>query len=236
LARAKYLNACYVAAVNTAPAPATELASGRFPLAMLATAAVVLLWSAIHPYDYFTWFLEVWPGVLGAAILIATYRRFRFTDLLYALMCLHAAVLFVGGHYTYARVPAFNWVRDALHLMRNDYDRVGHFLQGFVPALVMREVFVRKGIVRGRGWRAAIIILACLGISALYELLEWRVAVATGTAATDFLGTQGDPWDTQEDMATALVGAILALLAMSRLHDRAMSRLARRTGEQVLSR
>ena len=202
---------------------------------MLISAGVVLLWSAVHPHDYFTWFLEVWPGVAGVAILMAMYRNFRFTNFLYLLISVHVIVLFIGGHYTYARVPAFNWLRDALHLMRNDYDRVGHFLQGFVPALIARELFIRKGIVRGRMWRAAIIIFVCLGISASYELLEWAVAVSTGSVANDFLGTQGDPWDTQEDMATALVGAVLALIAMSRLHDRAMARLAQRTGEAVAS-
>jgi putative membrane protein len=133
---------------------------------------------------------------------------------------LHACILFVGGHYTYAEVPLFNWIRDHYHLARNDYDRVGHFAQGFVPALVAREVLLRQKIVLRRGWLFFIVLSICLAVSAAYELLEWRVAVATGSAADAFLGTQGDPWDTQEDMATAAIGALTALLFFSRWHDR----------------
>ena len=152
-------------------------------------------------------------------------RRFQFTSFVYLLITLHACILFVGGHYTYAEVPLFNWIRDHFHLARNDYDRVGHFAQGFVPALVAREVLLRQKIVLRRGWLFFIVLSICLAVSAAYELLEWRVAVGTGSAADAFLGTQGDPWDTQEDMATAAVGALTALLFFSRWHDRLISRM-----------
>jgi len=189
-------------------------------LLLLVVFAVVLAWSAIRPHDYFTWALEVFPALLALLALALTYSRFQFTTFVYALILLHACILFVGGHYTYAEVPLFNWIRDHYHLARNDYDRVGHFAQGFVPALVAREVLLRRKIVLRRGWLFFIVLSICLAISAAYELLEWRVAVATGSAANAVLGTQGDPWDTQEDMATALFGALSALLLFSRRHDR----------------
>ncbi|MGZ4866767.1 MAG: DUF2238 domain-containing protein [Candidatus Angelobacter sp.] len=189
-------------------------------IVLLAGFTAVLLWSAIHPHDYFTWTLEVFPAMIALAALAVTYPRFQFTNFVYCLITLHACILFVGGHYTYAEVPLFNWVRDHFHLARNDYDRVGHFAQGFIPALVAREVLLRRKIVLQRGWLFFIVLSICLAISAAYELLEWRVAVATGSAADAFLGTQGDPWDTQEDMATAAIGALTALLFFSRWHDR----------------
>jgi putative membrane protein len=197
----------------------------RALLFLLCGFAVVLAWSAVHPHDYFTWALEVFPALLALAALAITYRRFQFTTFVYFLVLLHACILFVGGHYTYAEVPLFNWVRDHFHLARNDYDRVGHFAQGFVPALVAREVLLRRKIVLRRGWVFFIVLSICLAVSAAYELLEWRVAVASGSAADAFLSTQGDPWDTQEDMATALAGALTALLFFSRLHDRFISRM-----------
>ena len=186
---------------------------------MLLSFGAVLAWSAVHPYDYFTWFLEVVPAFLALAILIPTHHRFPLTTLLYCLVWVHAVILVVGGHYTYAREPVFNWIRDAFHLSRNYYDRVGHFAQGFVPAIVAREVLLRKRVVRGRGWLFFLVVCICLAFSALYELFEWRMAVAEGPRATDFLGTQGDVWDTQEDMATCLVGSIVSLLLLSRVHD-----------------
>src|SRR5437899_1183652 len=192
-------------------------------LLLLCGFAVVLAWSAIHPHDYFTWALEVFPALLALAALAITYRRFQFTTLVYGLILLHACILFVGGHYTYAEVPLFNWIRHHFHLARNHYDRVGHFAQGFVPALVAREVLLRQKIVLRRGWLFFIVLSICLAVSAAYELLEWRVAVATGSAAAAFLGTQGDPWDTQEDMATAAIGALTALLFFSHWHDRLIS-------------
>lgn len=197
---------------------------------LLCVFAVVLAWSAVRPHDYFTWILEIFPALIGLAVLAITYPRFQFTTLVYSLITVHCCILFVGGHYTYAEVPLGNWARDFFHLARNDYDRLGHFAQGFVPALIAREVLMRKRIVLRRGWVFFLVVSICLAISASYELLEWRVAVASGSAADAFLGTQGDPWDTQEDMATALVGAIVALVLVSRLHDRVIARFeAKRT-------
>jgi putative membrane protein len=197
----------------------------RVLLFLLCGFAIVLVWSVIHPHDYFTWVLEIFPAILGLAALVLTYRRFQFTTFVYTLIFLHACILFIGGHYTYAEVPLFSWIRDHFHLARNDYDRVGHFAQGFVPALVAREVLLRQKIVLRRGWLFFIVLSICLAVSAAYELLEWRIAVASGTAADAFLGTQGDPWDTQEDMATAAVGALAALLFFSRWHDRLIGRM-----------
>ena len=194
-------------------------------LFLLAVFAALLAWSAIHPHDYFTWVLEIFPALIALGVLVLTYRRFQFTTLVYVLVLLHACILFVGGHYTYAEVPLFNWIRDHFHLARNDYDRLGHFTQGFVPALVAREVLLRRKIVLRGGWLFFIVWSICLAISAAYELLEWRVSVATGSAGDSFLGTQGDPWDTQEDMATAAVGALAALLLLSGWQDRLISRM-----------
>jgi len=195
--------------------------------ALLALFAAVLVWSAIRPHDYFTWILEVFPALIGLTVILSTWRRFPLTPLACTLLTLHAIVLMVGGHYTYALVPMGEWMRDLFHLARNDYDRIGHFAQGFVPAIVAREILIRRGVVRGRGWLYAIVVMICLAISAAYELLEWRVAVASGSAADSFLGTQGDPWDTQEDMATALVAAAVAPLVFGRLHDRQIARESR---------
>jgi len=192
---------------------------------LLCSFTIVLAWSAIHPHDYFTWVLEIFPAILALAALVISYPRFQFTSFVYLLITLHACILFVGGHYTYAEVPLFNWIRDHYHLARNDYDRVGHFAQGFVPALVAREVLLRQKIVLKRGWLFFIVLCICLAVGAAYELLEWRVAVGTGSAADAFLGTQGDPWDTQEDMATAAIGALTGLLFFSRWHDRLISRM-----------
>jgi putative membrane protein len=196
-------------------------------LVLLASFAVILVWSAIRPYDYFTWFLEVLPALLGLAILALTWNRFRFTTLVCVLMWGHAIILLIGGHYTYAEVPWFNWLRDAWGLGRNHYDRVGHFAQGFVPAMIAREVLVRLSPVRGGGWLVFFVVCVALSLSAVYELFEWAVALATGAAADAFLGTQGDPWDTQADMALALFGATTALLALSPLHDRQLGALKR---------
>jgi putative membrane protein len=185
----------------------------------------VFVWSAIRPLDRFTWFLEVLPAMVGVALLAAIYRRFRFTPLVYALVAIHAVILMVGGHYTYAEVPLFNWVRDAFGLARNHYDRIGHFAQGFVPAMIAREVLLRRTPLRQGGWLFTLVTSVCLAISALYELLEWGVAAATGTAADAFLGTQGDPWDTQKDIALCLVGAVTAQWLLSRYHDLQLKRI-----------
>jgi putative membrane protein len=187
--------------------------------------AGVLTWSATQPKDYFIWWLEVFPALIALAVLVLTYRRFRLTGLAYTLILLHCIVLMVGGHYTYAEVPLFNWLKQAFSLARNDYDKIGHFAQGFVPAIVAREILVRKAVVVRRGWLGFIVVSIGLAISAVYELFEWFVAVLSGTAADAFLSMQGDVWDTQSDMAFALVGAILAMLALSRMQDRQIEAL-----------
>lgn len=197
--------------------PATRLARH---LGLLFVTLVVLAWSGIHPHDRFTWFLEVAPALIALPIIILTYRSFRLTDLVYAGIALHAMILMVGGHYTYAEVPLFNWIRDHYGLARNDYDRLGHLAQGFFPALIAREILIRKRIVKPGGWLFFIVVCICLAISASYELIEWAVAELSGSDATAFLATQGDIWDTQKDMAFALLGSILSLVLLSKLHDR----------------
>jgi putative membrane protein len=193
--------------------------------ALLAAFTIVLIWSFVHPHDYFTWILEVFPALIGLVIVLATHYKFPLTPLVATLLCIHAMILMVGGHYTYAEVPLGFWMRDAFHLVRNDYDRIGHFAQGFVPAILAREILIRRKVVKSRGWLYFIVVAICLAISAAYELLEWRVAVSSGAKSDAFLGTQGDVWDTQEDMATALVGALLAPLLLGRWHDRQIARV-----------
>jgi putative membrane protein len=197
----------------------------REPVVLLVLGLVALIVSGIDPHDRFTWFLEIAPILIAVPILVATYHRFRLTRLAYRLILLHAVVLMIGGHYTYAEVPIGNWVRDALGLARNHYDRLGHLMQGFVPAIVGRELLLRTSPLRRGRWLFALVTLSCLGISALYEFFEWWTALATGAAATAFLGTQGDPWDTQWDMFCALVGAIVAQLTIARVHDRELAQL-----------
>ncbi len=185
--------------------------------------AVVFVWSAIRPHDYFTWLLEVFPAIIGAVILAATYRRFRFTTLVYTLIATHMIILMVGGHYTYAEVPFGNWIRDQLELSRNHYDRLGHFAQGFVPAMIAREVLLKLNVLKRGRWLFVLVVSISLAVSALYELLEWIVSALTGSAGDAFLGTQGDVFDTQKDMALALVGAVTALLTFSKLHDKQLA-------------
>ena len=199
--------------------------SGREPLALLAAGAAALVLSGIAPHDRTTWVLEVAPTLIAAPVLIATWRRFPLTPLAYRLIFLHALILTVGGHYTYAEVPAGFWVEHALHLARNPYDRLGHLAQGFVPAIVVREVLLRRSPLRPGKWLAFLVLCVCLSISAAYELVEWCAAVIGGAAADAFLGTQGDQWDTQWDMLMALVGAVLSLLLLSRVHDRQIAAL-----------
>ncbi len=181
---------------------------------------LVLLWSVIHPFDLFIWWLEVSPALIAAAVLLLTRRRFPLTTLAYVLILLHAIILMIGGHYTYSQVPLFDWLSELFHWQRNNYDKVGHFAQGFVPAIVAREILLRNRVVRGQIWLGFLVICICLSISALYELVEWWVAVVTETGAELFLATQGYVWDTQADMAWALFGAILAVLSLSGWHDR----------------
>jgi putative membrane protein len=180
----------------------------------------VLAWSAIAPHDYPTWWLEVTPALIAALILWATRERFPLTTLTCVLILFHCIVLMVGGHYTYALVPAGEWLREALDQTRNNYDKLGHFTQGFVPAIVARELLIRLKVVMRAGWRNFLIVCVCLAISAFYELIEWWVALLSGDAAESFLGTQGYAWDTQSDMAWALLGAVSALLLLGSWHDR----------------
>jgi len=191
----------------------------------LAIFFAVLLWSAIRPHDYFTWFMEVLPALVAVVVLGASYARFRFSALAYWLILVHAVILMVGGHYTYAEVPLFDWVRDLFHQGRNNYDKVGHFAQGFVPAIIARELLLRKSPLRPGAWLSCITVSICLAMSALYELFEWAVAEATGEAAEAFLGTQGYQWDTQSDMAFALLGAVLVVVLLGRYHDIQISRI-----------
>ena len=197
----------------------------REPAILLALVGAALALSAIGPRDSFTWLLEVAPVLIGVPILVATRSRFPLTPLLYRLLALHALILIVGGHYTYAEVPAGFWVRDALGLGRNHYDRLGHFAQGFVPAILAREILLRRSPLRPGRWLFFLVVCVCLAFSAFYELIEWWTAVGTGEAATAFLGTQGDIWDTQWDMFLALIGALIALIALGRVHDRQLARL-----------
>ncbi|MCP3794447.1 MULTISPECIES: DUF2238 domain-containing protein [Paenibacillus] len=197
----------------------------RYPLVLLVLLALALIWSLIRPADYFTWVLEVLPAVLGAVLLAALYRRFRFTNLVYTLIWLHALILIVGGHYTYAEMPLFNWIRDTFGLERNYYDRLGHFVQGFVPALIVREVLLRKTALGSGSWLTFLTVSVCLAISAVYELIEFAVAKATGTAAEAFLGTQGDVWDTQWDMLLAFIGALTAVILLSGVHNKRLKQL-----------
>lgn len=191
-------------------------------LLLITLFFIALTWSAIKPHDYFTWILEIFPALIGFLVLLFTFKNFRFTYLTYVFILIHCCILFIGGHYTYALVPAFNWVRDVFHQSRNNYDKVGHFFQGFVPAMITREIFIRKQVVAKKGWIPFLVVCVCGTISLLYELLEWLVSVLSGSAGDSFLGTQGDVWDTQSDMLFAIIGAISMLLIMAHFQDRAL--------------
>ncbi len=193
--------------------------------ATLATVAV-MAWSAWHPFDGATWWMEVVPVFIVLPLLWLTRRSFALTPMLYLLIALHAAVLAIGGHYTYARVPAGFWLQEWFDLARNHYDRLGHLMQGFVPAIAARELLLRKTPLRTGGWMFALVTLSCLGISALYELIEWGAAAALGQGADEFLATQGDIWDTQKDMLMAGIGAVLAQLTLARSHGSQVARLS----------
>jgi putative membrane protein len=200
------------------------------PLALLAGVAAVLVWSLVGCHDAFTWFLEVLPVLIGIPVLIWLYGRLRFTNLVYCLIAIHAVILMIGGHYTYARMPVFDWIKDWLHLDRNYYDRLGHFAQGFVPAFIARETLLRTTRLERGPMLSCLVFSVCMAISALYELFEFAAAKLTGTAADAFLGTQGDVWDTQWDMTWCLIGASCALLFFMRFQDRALARLNVQTG------
>ena len=186
----------------------------------IAIFFVVLIWSGINPKDYLTWFLEVVPALLGFVALAVTYKKFRLTNLTYTLILIQCIILMVGGHYTYAEVPLFDWIKDIFALQRNNYDKLGHVAQGFVPAIIAREIFIRKSVIRKISWLNFFVVCFCLALSAFYELIEWLVAITAGASSEAFLGTQGYVWDTQTDMAGALVGAVLALVLLSQFHDK----------------
>jgi putative membrane protein len=196
--------------------------NSREPLALLAATGLVLAWSGVQPFERGTWWLEVAPVMIGAPVLIFTFSTFRLSPLVYRLLFLHAAILMVGGHYTYAQVPAGFWVQDLLDLSRNHYDRIGHLAQGFIPAILAREILLRLSPLRPGKWLFLLVVCVCLAFSAFYELVEWWAALIGGDSAQSFLGTQGDVWDTQWDMFLALLGAISAQLLLRPAHDRSM--------------
>ncbi|MGA7617454.1 MAG: DUF2238 domain-containing protein [Thermoanaerobaculia bacterium] len=207
-----------------------------YPLMLLAVVAIVFVWSGIAPFDRGTWIGETVPVMIAVPLLLATYRRFPLTPMVYFLIAVHAIILMVGGHYSYARVPLGEWLRDTFHFARNHYDRLGHFAQGFVPAMIAREVLLRRSPLRRGKWLVFIVVSICLAISAAYELIEWASAVFAGDSATDFLGTQGDIWDAQKDMLMALIGAVVAMLTMQRLHDRQLARIETPSSAERLDR
>lgn len=188
--------------------------------------SVVLIWSVIEPKDMVTWVEEVLPALIGVVVVLFTRRSFPLTPLVYILILLHSIILMVGGHYTYAEVPLFDWIRDITGGTRNNFDKLGHFAQGFVPAMIAREILIRKGIILSSGWRNFFVVCFCLAFAAFYELIEWWVALASSSGAEDFLGTQGYIWDTQSDMFMALVGATTALLVLGKMHDRQLRQCA----------
>ena len=199
--------------------------TAKLPLTLSVLVLAALVATAIAPYDRATWFMEVAPVFIAMPILFATRHTFPLSDLLYVLIALHMLVLIAGGAYTYARVPLGFWMQDWLHLARNPYDRIGHFMQGLVPALAAREILLRGGFLRSRPMAAFLAVCVAMAVSACYELIEWAAALALGQGADEFLGTQGDPWDTQEDMFMALIGSTFAMLALARFHDSRMARL-----------
>ena len=194
---------------------------------LLVCFGAVFVWSVIRPHDYFTWFLEVFPVLIGLPLLMVTYAKFPLTNLVYGLILLHAIILLVGGHYTYAQMPLFSWLRDYYFLDRNYYDRLGHVAQGFVPAIITREILLRTSPLKPGKWLFFIVVCICLAMSAFYEFIEWWVALASGSDAVAFLATQGDVWDTQWDMFLALLGAISAQVFLAKIHDRQMVQLQR---------
>ncbi len=192
------------------------------PLILLVIAGVCLIISGINPYDRTVWVLEVFPLFIGAPILIATYNRFPLTPLVYRLLLIHAVILILGSHYTYARVPLGLWIQDIFDLSRNHYDRLGHLAQGFIPAILAREILLRWSPLDRGKWLFFLVVSVCVAFSALYELIEWWAAIVGGEAASGFLGAQGDIWDSHWDMFFALIGAVIALITLSRCHDRAL--------------
>lgn len=199
-------------------------------MALLAVVVAVLVWSGMAPKDRFTWLMEVFPVLIAVPLLLATHSRFPLTPLAYTLIAIHCCILMVGGKYTYAEVPFGFWMERAFGFARNHYDRIGHFAQGFVPAILAREILVRTSPLKGSRWLPFLVLCFCMAFSAFYEFIEWWTALATGAAADAFLGTQGDPWDTQWDMFMATIGAITALATLSRAHDRQLAAIGARRG------
>lgn len=192
---------------------------------MLAVFFGTLIWSIINPKEGFTCFLEIIPAIIGLIVLVFTFKKFRFTDFTYFFILIHCIILFIGGHYTYAEVPLFDWIKEVFDQSRNNYDKVGHFAQGFVPALIIRELFIRKKVIANTSFFNFIIVSICLAISAAYEFIEWGVSLATGEGGDAFLGTQGYIWDTQSDMLYATIGAICALVFLSKVQDRYLKKI-----------
>lgn len=190
---------------------------------LLIAILILIIWSAINPFEYFTWFLEVLPAIIGLLILIITCKKFRFSNLIYLLIFFHCTILIVGGHYTYAEVPLFEWIQNTFNQSRNNYDKLGHFAQGFVPAMIIREILIRKTVLNNLKWLNFIIVCIALAISAAYEFIEWGISLATAEGGDAFLGTQGYVWDTQSDMFYALIGAILALVTLSKYHNKQLN-------------
>ncbi|MFC0190151.1 DUF2238 domain-containing protein [Fictibacillus aquaticus] len=197
-------------------------------LFLLLLYSTALFWSSMNPADRFTWWLEVIPGIIGLFIIIATFRNYKLTMLSYTLILIHCVILFIGGHYTYAEMPLFNWLKETFELDRNYYDRLGHFAQGFIPAIIIREILWRSSPLKHSRWMPFLVISTCLAISAVYELVEFAVAIMTGEAAEAFLGTQRDVWDTQWDMLLALIGASVSYLLLQRLHDNQLEKIKTR--------
>ena len=187
--------------------------------------SVVFIWSLINPKDLFTWFLEVFPAMIAFVVLAITYKKFRLTPLVYTLILIHCIILMIGGHYTYAQVPVFDFIKEILDQDRNNYDKLGHIAQGLIPAMIAREIIIRKNIISIEAWRNFFIVCFCLAFSAFYELIEWWIAVLSNEASNDFLGTQGYIWDTQSDMAWALLGAIIALIFLRKYHDEQLKKI-----------
>lgn len=197
-------------------------ASMKILLACLGLVTIVFIWSAIGPYDRATWWMEVAPVLIAVPLLLATYRKFPLTTLLYILIAVHGIILIVGGHFTYARVPYMDFLGEG----RNNYDKIGHFAQGFIPAIALRELLLRTSPLKAGKWLLALIFFSCMGVSAIYELIEWAAAEIAGDGSVEFLGSQGDVWDAQKDMMWCGIGAIVALLTLSKPHDRQLEKLS----------
>ncbi|MDB5014706.1 MAG: hypothetical protein JWQ25_2908 [Daejeonella sp.] len=192
-------------------------------LTFLFIAGLVI--SAINPHDYFTWILEVFPAIVGLVVLVFSFKNFQFTTLTYMLILVHCYILFIGGHYTYAEVPLFDWIKEVGHQSRNNYDKIGHFAQGFVPALIVRELFLRLQIINRKSWISFLTVCVCMSISVFYEFLEWFVSILSGESGDSFLGTQGYVWDTQSDMLYAMIGSISMIVLLSRFQDKKIAEL-----------